>query len=373
MLILYVEFQYWNLTITCKTRNLSMNTISCNGIDEVGSDIQKISLKNKEIKRKSEGLQLRCKKSKDRSKTLEMELHSEEEKSKRLAFEKHVSEETNRDMNSETAKQLKEFRDLCDIQNSKSISQQNEIDSLKTTNEKLADNLKIVNDELRSHVMYKLKSNICSRKQATWSIGERCFVDVRITDTDTDHQTIYDNLVKMLNIYEIKQENVIFCPFTPNEARIHFYNESAAESLIDKTKQEEKYELKISNTEAAVNIKAKLNISASVFLVESKQRIKNLKLQSGVDVLNEDDGAITLAGDLRSISLALDILLKWTNETSDVKSATAKIGKIGQEKGDLPGSGNQTKSAFLHTWKGDRNHKPNKMRDVERHNTCDPK
>ncbi|CAC5403548.1 MACROD [Mytilus coruscus] len=262
--------------------------------DEVSSEIQKISFENKEIKRKAEGLELKCKKSEDRCKTLEMELHSEEEKFKRLAFEKHVLEETNRDMNFETTKQLKELRDLCYVQNSKSISQQNEIDSLKTTNEKLADNLKIVNDELRSQV-------------------------------------------------------------------------------IDKTKQEEKCKLKISNTDAAVNIKAKLNISASVFLVESNIRIKDLKQQSGVDVLNEDEGAITLVGDLRSISLALDILLQWTNETSDVKSAADKIGKNGQEKGDLPGSGNQTICAFLHKWKEDRNHEPNQMRDVERHNTRDPK
>ncbi|XP_071176831.1 uncharacterized protein [Mytilus edulis] len=207
-------------------------------VDEVSIEIQNISQENKEIKKKSEGLQVRCRASEDRCYTLEKELRSEEEKSKRFALEKHVLEETNRDMNSKTTKQLNEFRDLCDVQNSKSISQQNEIESLKTTNEKLADNLKIVHD--------------------------------------------------------------------------------------DKTKQEEKYKLKIPNTDAAVNIQAKLNISGNVFLVESKQRIRNLKRQSGLDVYTEDDGTITLVGNLRSISLSLDKLLQWTNETPDVKLAAER-------------------------------------------------
>ncbi|CAG2249300.1 PARP10_14_15 [Mytilus edulis] len=245
--------------------------------------------------RKSDGLELRCKKSEDRCKTLEKELYSEEEKSKRLTFEKHVLEETNIDRNSETTKQLKELRDLCYVHKSKTESLQNEIGSLKTTNKNLADNLRIVNDELRSQ-------------------------------------------------------------------------------LIDKTKQEDRYKQKISNTDTAVNIKAKLNISANVFLVESTHIIKQIiEKQFGVDVLNGDNGATTLVGNLRSISLALDTFLKWTNEISDVKSAADTIGKDGQKKDELPRSGNQTICEFHHTFDEDIIHEPNQIQDVERQITRDPK
>ncbi|CAG2249298.1 unnamed protein product [Mytilus edulis] len=122
------------------------------------------------------------------------------------------------------------------------------------------------------------------------------------------------------------------------------------------------------NNTAAVYIKAKLNISANVLLVENKQRIRNLKRQYRVDVYKKDDEAITLEGNLRSLSLALDKLLQWTNETS-----VNKIVKNGQEKGDFQGTGNQTICGFLHTLDEDRNLEPNQMRDGERQNTRDLK
>lgn len=59
-------------------------------------------------------------------------------------------------MNSKMTKQLNELGDLCDVLNS--ISHQNEIENLKTTNEKLADNLKIVNDDkTKQEEKHKLK------------------------------------------------------------------------------------------------------------------------------------------------------------------------------------------------------------------------
>lgn len=58
-------------------------------------------------------------------------------------------------MMSETTQQLKELGDECHVHKSKTVSQQNEIDSLKTANKKLADNLRILNDELRSQVTDK--------------------------------------------------------------------------------------------------------------------------------------------------------------------------------------------------------------------------
>ncbi|VDI70017.1 Hypothetical predicted protein [Mytilus galloprovincialis] len=275
--------------LTCKQASEMLT------FDEVSCEIQKISQENKEIKRKSEGLELRCKKSEDRCNALEKELRSEEEKYKRLAFENHVLEETNRDRNSETTKQLKDLRDLCYVHKSKTESQQNEIGCLKTTNKNLVDNLRFVNDELRSQ-------------------------------------------------------------------------------LIDKTKQEDRYKQKISNTDTAVNIKAKLKISANVFLVESTHIIKQIiENQFGVDVLNGDNGATTLVGDLRSISLALDKFLKWTNEISDVKSAADTIGKDGPKKDELPRSGNQTICEFHHTFDEDIIHEPNQIQDVERQITRDPK
>ncbi|CAG2249294.1 PARP10_14_15 [Mytilus edulis] len=205
------------------------------------------------------------------------------------------------------------------------------------------------------------KDTIEPAVEATENIGEPCYVNVRINDDD--RSKIYVNLVKVLHKYGIKEENIIWCPFTPSEARIYFHNDSAADMLLANMKPEEKYELKKSNIDAVVNVRAKLNASVSLYLVESKQRIEELRKQSGVDVINEDNGTVILTGDLRSISSARDILLKWKNRSFDQKALTNTIDKNDQGKGDMPGSDDQTDGGFQFKGKGDTNHDPERMRE----------
>ncbi|CAC5381382.1 unnamed protein product [Mytilus coruscus] len=290
--------------------------------DEVSYEFQKINQEKTEIKKIAKCLELKWTKSEDRCKTLEIELKSEDEKYKRLAFEKHVSDENSRDMISDTTKQLKKMRDLCDVQNNMSISQQREIDNLITTNEKLLDNLKSVKDELRIQVstVQKIKN----------------YLDIELEEIGK-------------NLFEV-------------HTYIHQETSSDDATCCQKINTRKK---------AVVSITARTNTSVSVYLEANDHRIEQLKIQSGVEVINEEDGGMVLTGDISSIISAQDILLKWTNETPAVESTTCKISKNSQGKCDMPESNNHTDGRFNYTEKGYENTKPNRNTEGQYSRTFD--
>lgn len=94
------------------------------------------------------------------------------------------------------------------------------------------------------------------------------------------------------------------------------------------------------------------NASVSVYLEASDQRIEQLKIQSGVEVIKEEDEKMVLTGNISSIISARDILLKWTNEKPAEQSTTYE-------------SKNHSYLRFDYIKKGSENAKPNRNTEVQ--------
>lgn len=101
------------------------------------------------------------------------------------------------------------------------------------------------------------------------------------------------------------------------------------------------------------------------------QRIEQLKIQSGVEVIKEEDGKMVLTGDISSIISARDKLLKWTNETPGEQSPTFEISSNGQGKWEVQESKNHSYLRFDNTEKGSENAKPNRNTEVQYSRTFD--
>lgn len=72
-----------------------------------------------------------------------------------------------------------------------------------------------------------------------------------------------------------------------------------------------------------MNIKAKLNSSMNIYLDSTTGGDKNLMTQSGVDVIRDKDGNITLTGSLLSITDARYILMRWKDDMSTIDGTTS--------------------------------------------------
>ncbi|CAC5369925.1 PARP10_14_15 [Mytilus coruscus] len=126
----------------------------------------------------------------------------------------------------------------------------------------------------------------------------------------------YDSLVKELGKHNIHANQVIWCPYTPQEARIKMPDDTCAQRLIEALKSDERYKPSICSLEAVVNIKARLSSQLADFLRERKGLYEQLKKQSGVDVVIDKDDSTTLTGCLSEISAARGILLRWKDEST---------------------------------------------------------